>query len=94
MFEMMFIGHRIKAIKKSGLTIEANPFSGEDKNGNFWSLKQIVQAKKNREMNREWFIRNIKKIKKKFSQKEYIDLAADLGFHNFELSQIEFQSGL
>ena len=61
MFEMMFIGHRIKAIKKSGLIIEANPFSGEDENGNFWSLKQIVQAKKNREMNREWFIRNIKR---------------------------------
>ena len=94
MLDMLFLGTRLKAIKKSALACEANPFSGEDTNGNLWSPNQIAQANRNREMNRKWFYRNIKKLKQKFSTGEYESIVNDLGITSVQLSEIEWRLGI
>jgi hypothetical protein len=94
MFEMLFLGVRLKAIKNSALICEANPFSGEDEYGNFFSLNQMTRARKNREMNKKWFFRNIKKLKQKFSTEKYESIANDLGINIVQLNEIEYRLGL
>ena len=88
---MLFLNTRLKAIKKSALICRANSFSGEDTNGNVWSPNEMAKAKRNRQMNREWFFRNIKKLKQKFSDGEYLELAIDLGISSSELSDLEWR---
>tara|TARA_S200000501_G_C20422201_1_gene568464 strand:+ start:271 stop:558 length:288 start_codon:yes stop_codon:yes gene_type:complete len=91
MFDFWFLNLRLKAIKRSAIICEANPFSGEGSDGAFYSMKQIEQAMRNRKMNQHWFIRNLAKIKKKFSTEDYEQIAKDLGIDSTELIGIEIR---
>ena len=94
MFDFCFLNIRLNAIKTSAVICEANPFSGEGPDGAFYSTKKIAQAQRNRKMNQDWFIRNLAKIKKKFSTEDYEQIAKDLGIARFELKDLEWRMGI
>jgi hypothetical protein len=59
-----FFKLRLRAIENSSIVINSNPFSGH------YSLTQIEKARKNREMNRKWFVRNYSNLKTKLTDTE------------------------
>jgi hypothetical protein len=63
---------RLRAIKIARLIINSNPFSGN------YSLEKIEKAKYNRELNRNWFIRNYSKLEKKLTRQAFDELKNDL----------------
>jgi hypothetical protein len=78
-----FLKIRLKAINNSALILNANPFSGP------YSLNQIEKARKNREINQKWFVRNYFKMKKTLTKPVFEKLVDDLGFNSLDLYKIE-----
>lgn len=84
--ELWFLGIRLKAIKSSYEIINSNPFSGP------YSLLQIDRAKKNREMNTKWFIRNFQDLKKKVGLERIEEISNHLGISRSTLQKIDDRS--
>ena len=67
-----FFKLRLKAITNVASILDSNPFSGP------YSLNQIEKARKNREMNQGWFLRDYDKIKRKLSNDDFEKLKKKL----------------
>jgi hypothetical protein len=78
-----FLKIRLKAINNSALILNANLFSGP------YSLNQIEKARKNREINQKWFVRNYFKMKNTLTKPGFEKLVDDLGFNSLDLYKIE-----
>ena len=89
MLEFLFLNLRLKAIKNTAYILHSS-------NSNIFysafSQSQIERAIKNRKLNRGWFMRNYLKIKSRFSNDEFSQLAEDLGFTYYDLERIEMAS--
>ena len=80
----IFFKLRLKAIQKSHLILNADSFHEV-------SLNQINWAKKNRELNRHWFIRNYFKLKKKLTEVELDTLFINLGYNPIDKIELEYK---
>ena len=87
--ELWLINIRLKAMRGTSLVLNSNVFSGP------YSLKQIEAAKKNREMNMGWFIRNFQLLKKYYNEEfdgENMSLIAELLGISSKLIEIEYHT--
>ncbi len=85
-----FLGLRLVAMRKSSEALSSNPFSG------FYSQWEIEAAKKNREMNLKWFIRNFQLLKKHYNEEfdvtNMVFIAEMIGIKKFQLIDIDWRT--